>query len=716
MNKSKHIKYSVDKEGIAIVTWNVADSPVNIMNENTMAEFFLTINQAIEDNAVKGIVVASAKKDFIAGGDLKWFLNYDKSKEECFEMLMQTNNYLRKMETCGKPIVAAINGLALGGGCEVALACHYRIMSNHPKSQIGLVECSVGLFPGAGGTQRFLRMMGSQKTVEYITQSKKLTAQQALKDGIVDAVCTTEEDIILLAKNWILTKGTCEQLWDNKKFKVTGTPFGVGQVSGVSEFFSVANATAYKTTHGNLPHIKNVLSAIYYGAPCHIDRALEIEARYFVDTLFSKETKNIIRASFLFINDASKGKSKPKGYETTSFKKIGVIGAGMMGAGIAYVNAKAGLDVVLKDVSLSKAESGKDYVKAQERKKLEGGLTTEVKIEALVQKIQASDSDTDLANCDLIIEAVFENEKLKNQVTIATEKVIPEDVIYASNTSTIPISQLAKASIKADKFIGLHFFSPVEKMPLVEVIVGKETSEKTLAAAIDYVIAIRKVPIIVNDGRGFFTSRVFGKYINEGITMLTEGVPPAVIENVAKKIGMPVGPLAVSDEINLKLIVDIMSEDPNLTSHEIQLKSKLVSIIEVNGRTGKKEGKGFYDYPKDGRKAIWKEWATIYPTHTDYNEEEIGKRLLFSMVIDSYKCLDSGVIREPKDADVGSILGLGFPIHTGGVMSYIDYVGAKAFAVYSEKLQLKYGERFTLPESLKERIEKVGSGRVFYNN
>ncbi|MEZ7504572.1 3-hydroxyacyl-CoA dehydrogenase NAD-binding domain-containing protein [Flavobacterium sp. Arc2] len=713
---NKHIKYSVDSEGIAVVTWDVADSPVNIMNESTMAEFFLTINQAITDDAVKGIVIASAKKDFIAGGDLKWFLNYDKSKKECFDMLMQTNTYLRKMETCGKPVVAAINGLALGGGCEIALACHHRIMSTHSKSYIGLVECSVGLFPGAGGTQRFLRMLGPQKTIQYITQSKKLTAEQALKDGLVDEICNPEDDIVMLAKDWIRTKGTSMQPWDNKKFKVPGTPMGVGQISGVTEFFSVSNAMAYKTTHGNLPHIKNVLSAIYYGAACHIDKALEVEASYFVDTLFSKETKNIIRASFIFINDAARGKSKPKGYDRVSFKKIGVIGAGMMGAGIAYVNAKAGIDVVLKDVSVAKAESGKDYIKIQEQKKLQNGYTTEDKIDALLQKVKTSASNTDLASCDLIIEAVFENEKLKNTITVETEKVINETVIYASNTSTIPITQLAKSSSRPDKFIGLHFFSPVEKMRLVEVIVGKETCEKTLAAAMDYVIAIGKVPIIVNDGRGFFTSRVFGKFINEGITMLTEGVPPAVIENVARKIGMPVGPLAISDEINLKLMLAIMSEDSNLTPHEINLRQTLVTIIETHGRTGKKEGRGLYDYPKGEKKSIWKEWSKIYPPQASYDEEEVGKRLLFAMVIDAYKCLDSGVLQEPKDADVGSILGLGFPIHTGGVMSYIDYVGAKEFALYSAELESKYGARFKMPESLKERIKNAGNNRVFYEN
>jgi len=711
-----HIKYKVDNDGIAFVTWDVANSPVNIMNETTMPEFFTAINQAINDEKVKGIVINSAKNDFIAGGDLKWFLNYDKSRQECFEMLMETNRNLRLLETCNKPVVAAINGLALGGGCEVALACHYRIMNNNPKNKIGLVECSVGLFPGAGGTQRYLRILGPQKTIQYITQSKKLSAEQALKDGLVNGICGDGEDINALAKEWILTRGTCEQPWDHKKFKVPGTPVGIGQTSGVDEFFSVSNALAYKTTHGNLPHIKNVLSAIYYGASCHIDKALEIEARYFVDTLFSKETKNIIRSSFVFIGDAAKGKSKPKGYEVVSFKKIGVLGAGMMGAGIAYVSAKSDLDVVLKDVSIENAKRGKEYANTQEQKLLKNGLTSEEKIAALLQKIQPSNSVDDLADCDLIIEAVFENEKLKNAVTKETEAVIGTAVIYATNTSTIPISKLAEASSKSAQFIGLHFFSPVDKMPLVEIIMGKETSEKTLAAAVDFVIKIRKVPIVVNDGRGFFTSRVFGKFVNEGITMLTEGIPPAVIENVAKKIGMPVGPLAISDEVNLKLMLDIMSEDPTLTTHEISLKNTVAGIVETHHRTGKKEGKGFYDYPTNEKKSIWKGWEKIYPPQSDFDEEEVGKRMLFAMVIDAYKCLDSGVIREPKDADVGSILGLGFPIHTGGVMSYIDYIGAEAFGLYSEKLAQKYGERFKLPESLKTRIQEAGNNRVFYKN
>tara|TARA_R110002050_G_scaffold56512_3_gene127083 strand:- start:34639 stop:36780 length:2142 start_codon:yes stop_codon:yes gene_type:complete len=712
----EHIKYTVDADGIAFITWDVINSPVNIMNAVTTPTFFKLMDKALEDAAVKGIVINSAKNDFIAGGDLKWFLNYDASKKECYQMLLITHKAMRRMEVSEKPIVAAINGLALGGGCEIALACNHRIMTIHPKNKIGLVECSVGLFPGAGGTQRYLRMLGPQKAIQYITQSQKFSAEEAFKEGIVNEICTPEEDINVKAKAWILTNEKTAQPWDDKRFKVPETPVGIGQISGVTEFFSVANAMAYKNTHGNMPHIKNVLSAIYHGASCGIDNALEIEARYFVDTLFTKESKNIIRSSFIFIGDAAKGRAKPQGFEKRSYKKIGVIGAGMMGAGIAYVSAKAGLDVVLKDVSIENAEKGKNYSRGLEHKKLERGATDHNQMEVVLGKIHPSDAVNDLKDCDIIIEAVFENEKLKNKITKETEAVIRAEVIYASNTSSIPITTLAKASSKSAKFIGLHFFSPVDKMPLVEVIVGKETSDETLAAAIDYVIKIRKVPIVVTDGRGFFTSRVFSKYVNEGITMLSEGIPPAVIENSAKKIGMPVGPLAISDEINLKLMLDIMREDPTLTEHEKQLEKIVTRIIEDYGRTGKKEGVGFYTYPENAKKYVWPEWKNIFPTKKEYDEEEVGKRLLFAMVIDAYKCLDAGVIKEPKDADVGSILGLGFPIHTGGVMSYIDYIGAVEFAGYSAKLATKYGERFKVPESLKALVHKADGNRIFYKN
>ncbi|TYP99027.1 3-hydroxyacyl-CoA dehydrogenase/enoyl-CoA hydratase/3-hydroxybutyryl-CoA epimerase [Tenacibaculum adriaticum] len=712
----EHINYTIDANGIAFITWDVVNSPVNIMNAVTMPAFFSTMDKALEDDTVKGIVINSAKNDFIAGGDLKWFLNYDKSKEDCYNMLLETHKAMRRMEVSEKPIVAAMNGLALGGGLELALACNHRIMTAHPKNKTGLIECSVGLFPGAGGTQRYLRMLGPQKTIQYITQSKKFSAAQALKEGIVSEICAPEEDINTKAKEWILVNEKTQQPWDNKRFQVPGTPVGVGQLSGITEFFSVSNAMAFKNTHGNMPHIKNVLSAIYYGASCGIDNALEIEARYFTDTLFTKESKNIIRSSFIFIGDAAKGKAKPKGFEKTTYNKIGVLGAGMMGAGIAYVSAKAGLEVVLKDISKEGAEKGKSYSQIVENKKLEKGYTTQEKIDALLENIYPSADVNDLKDCDLIIEAVFENEKLKNTVTKETESVIKDEVIYASNTSSIPITTLAKASSKPDKYIGLHFFSPVDKMPLVEVIVGNETSDETLAAAIDYVIKIRKVPIVVNDGRGFFTSRVFGKFVNEGISMLSEGIPPAVIENVAKKIGMPVGPLAISDEVNLKLMLDVMGEDPTLTKHEKQLEKLIGDIIKEHGRTGKKEGAGFYEYPNGAKKYLWSEWKKIFPVKEDYDEEEVGRRLLFAMVIDAYKCIDSGVLKEPKDADVGSILGLGFPIHTGGVMSYIDYIGASEFASYSEKLATQYGERFELPKSLKELIEKAENNRVFYKN
>ncbi len=707
-----NIKHTIDEDKIAFITWDVENSSVNIMNPDTMTEFFGIMSDMIDNKEVKGIVVNSAKKDFIAGGDLKWFLQYDKSKEECFEMLHETHAAMRKMEKGGKPIVAAINGLALGGGCEIALACHHRIMNSDEKNRIGLVECSIGLFPGAGGTQRFLRMLGPQKAIMYITQSKKLTPKEAEKDGLVE-LCDPTDDINAKAKEWILSKGNSTQPWDVKGYVVPGTPVGLGQVVGVTEFFSVSNAMAYKTTHGNMPHIKNVLSAIYHGASCDMDNALEVESRYFVATLFSKETRNMIRSGFTYIQDAAKGKSKPKGFEPKTFKKVSVLGAGMMGAGIAYMTAKAGIDVVLKDVSLENAEKGKAYGEGLEKKKLSKGYTTKEKVEALLSKVKPSDSVEDLRDCDLIIEAVFENEKLKNTITKETEAVISDTAIFASNTSTIPITSLATASARPDKFIGLHFFSPVDKMPLVEIIVGEKTSDETLAAAVDFVTKIKKTPIIVNDGRGFFTSRVFGKYVNEGILMLSEGIPPAVIDNVAKKIGMPVGPLAVSDEVTLNLMLDVMSQSPELTEKEKELQSIATEIVEKHGRSSKKSGKGFYEYPEGGKKYLWPEWKNIYPQKEDYDTDEVGKRLFHAMVIDAYKCLDSGVIREPKDADVGSILGLGFPIYTGGIMSYIDYVGAKEFQEYSEKLAAKYGERFELPASLKERIKNAKNNSIF---
>lgn len=712
----QHLKYTIDTDGIAFITWDVADSSVNILNDQTLSEYFTLVDKALLDGSVKGLVVNSAKKDFIAGGDLKWFLELKQSKQECFDMLLKTHKAMRHMERSTKPVVAAINGLALGGGLEMALACNYRIMVDHPANKIGLVECSVGLFPGAGGTQRFLRFLGPQKAIEYISQSRKLSAAQALKDKLVHQLCSPEEDINALAKAWILKNPEVQQPWDNKHFVVPGTPNGIGQRSGVTEFYSISNAMAYKTTHGNMPNIKNMLSALYHGSATGIDNALEVEARYFVDTLFRKETKNTIRSSFLFIGDAAKGKARPENFEHTNFKKIGVLGAGMMGAGIAYVSAKAGLEVVLKDVSMDGAVRGKAYADQMEQLKIEKGTSTQEKSAIILDHIVPAENVDDFKDCDLIIEAVFENEALKNQVTIETEAVISPEVIFASNTSTIPISTLAKASIRSDKFIGLHFFSPVDRMSLVEVIVGKKTSDATLAAAIDFVTKIRKVPIVVNDGRGFFTSRVFGKFVNEGIAMLTEGIPPMVIENVAKKIGMPVGPLAISDEVNLKLMLDIMREDPTLTDFEKELEEKITMIVYTHKRPGKKEGQGFYEYPKGQNKFIWEKWRNIFPLVEAYNEEEIGRRLLFAMVIDAYKCLDSGVLNEAKDADIGSILGLGFPIHTGGVISYIDYIGAPEFKDYAARLAEKYGDRFQLPESLIERIEKARTHRVFYKN
>ena len=411
----KHFKYTVDNDGIAFVTWDVANSPVNVMDTAINLEFFAAAGKALEDENVKGIVINSAKRDFIVGGDLKWFLNMDISREEFFEVVMRTNKFLRRLETSGKPVVATINGLALGGGLEVALACHHRIMDNQPKSRVGLVECSVGLFPGAGGTQRYLRIMGPQKTFQYILGSTKLTAEKALKEGLIDEIAAPE-DLDKKAKEWILANPNPVQPWDVRGFQVPGTPNGIGQVPGVTEFYSFNNTMAYKQTHGNMPNIKNLLNAVYHGSSCAIDNALEVEGRYFVDTIFAEETKNVIRTGFFAIGDAAKGKVKPKGFDKKEFKKVGVLGAGMMGAGIAYQSAKSGLDVVLKDVSIEGAEKGKSYVQKAEGRKLAKGRTTQEKIDVISNRIKATDNAADLKDCDIIIEAVFENEDLKNKL------------------------------------------------------------------------------------------------------------------------------------------------------------------------------------------------------------------------------------------------------------------------------------------------------------
>ncbi|MEM7374159.1 MAG: 3-hydroxyacyl-CoA dehydrogenase NAD-binding domain-containing protein [Bacteroidota bacterium] len=709
--KNDILSYSVDQDGIALITIDMVNHPANLFNNDFFPAYFEAASAAIKDSAVKGVIVTSARRMFMAGGDLRFLARPLENPEEFFNGAMEMHRGFRELETSGKPFVAAINGTALGGGLELALTCHHRICLNHSKIKIGFPEVKVGLFPGGGGTSKAPYLMGLQNGLTYLLQGIEARPPKALKDKLIDAVVESTEELIPAAKAWILANPNPVQAWDNKKHRIPGgglmTPNGAQIMAG-----GIGNLR--KMTHGNYPGANFVMSVVYEGMQMPIDRALEVEARYFTKVLQTKEARNMIRTGFFAIGEARKGKVKPQGYDKFEVGKLGILGAGMMGAGIAYVSALSGMDVVLKDVSMEGAEKGKEYSRGLLKKRISKGRTSQEKADAVLEKITPTDDPSAVEGCDLVIEAVFENPDLKATVTKQTEAVLGEDKIYASNTSTIPITQLAKASERPENFIGLHFFSPVDKMPLVEIIVGEKTSDRTIAAGVDYVTAIRKVPIVVNDSRGFFTSRVFGTFTGEGLFLLEEGVPAAMIENITRTKGMPVGPLAVSDEVSLTLGIHVMESDPRLQEiPDMQRIYKLQKmLVEEHGRKGKKEGAGFYEYPQGGKKFLWPKLSEIFNSNPDtLDKETIAKRILHRQALESYRCLDEGVLRSAKDGDIGSILGWGFPIYTGGAISYIQYVGMKQFVAECDELRDRFGVRFTVPDSLREMAE---SGKTFY--
>ena len=535
----------------------------------------------------------------------------------------------------------------------------------------------------------------------YLLQGIEARPPKALKDGLIDAVAKNEEEMLAAAKKFILETPNPVQPWDNKKHRIPGgalwTPNGVQTMVG-------ASGNVGKLTHGNYPSAQKIIKVIHDGIQIPVDRALEIEARNFTHAVCTKEAKNMIRTGFFAIQDAAKGKARPKDEPKYEINKLGILGAGMMGAGIAYVSAKAGMDVVLKDVTVEGAEKGKAYSSMLLDKAIAKKRSTPEKKETLLAKITPTDDPNAVEGSDLIIEAVFENVELKDRVTKETEAVLGEDKVYGSNTSTIPISLLAKSSARPENFIGIHFFSPVDKMPLVEIIVGEKTEDKAIAAAVDYTVAIKKVPIVVNDSRGFFTSRCFGTFVSEGMFLLEEGVPAPMIERVATKIGMPVGPLAVHDEVSLTLSVHIFESDPSeKKAFEKRTYNLVKNLVENHQRTGKKDGAGFYDYPKGGQKKLWAGLKEIFPPKPGaIEEEEVKKRLLHRQVLESYRCLDEGVLRSTTDGDIGSILGWGFPIFTGGALSYIDYVGMDNFIEDCDRFKAAYGEHWEVPQSLRD--------------
>jgi 3-hydroxyacyl-CoA dehydrogenase/enoyl-CoA hydratase/3-hydroxybutyryl-CoA epimerase len=702
------IQYAVDPDGIALLTIDLPGMSMNVLTPELMEDLATLTEQAAADSAVKGIVLTSGKKAFIAGADIKDMVTaYDRgvTHKEAAQFSLGLNRTLRKMETCGKPVAVAINGLALGGGLEVCLACHYRVLANDTGAVLGFPEVNIGLLPGAGGTQRTPRLVGFRNAATMVLQCRNQKPEEALSIGLVHELAPVSE-VVERARRWVLETGDPEQPWDKKGFKI---PYGGLTSPGTVQTFMVGNALLAKNTKHNYPAPIAAQSAMFEGCATSFDAGLNIESQYFGSLLSGPVARNMMRTLFVNKGRADKLARRPEGFEKSRVKKLGVLGAGMMGAGIAYVSAKAGMEVVLLDTSLENAERGKSYSEGLLKKAIERGRSTEEKAATLLGLIKPTTNYHDLHGCDLVIEAVFESRTLKADVTAKTEAVIPETSVFASNTSTLPISGLAEASERPGQFIGLHFFSPVDKMPLVEIILGKETNEETIARGMDYIQQIRKTPIVVNDSRGFYTSRVFSTFTSEGIMMLSEGVKPALIENAAKMAGMPVGPLAVTDEVTLELAYKIGRETAAALGQDYPSDASQEAVrkmVEDLDRKGKRFGKGFYDYPEGATKHLWPDLAEHFPVSDEPADiNELKKRLLTIQALESARCFEEGVLTHPEDGDIGSIFGWGFPPYTGGTLSYIDTLGIREFVAECDRMTGTYGKRFTVSQWLRERAE-----------
>ncbi|WDI31333.1 3-hydroxyacyl-CoA dehydrogenase NAD-binding domain-containing protein [Hyphococcus flavus] len=720
----KTIKVETDNDGIALVTIDLPGKSMNVWDADLIEDFAKWVDTFVADDTVKGAVITSSKPTgFLAGADLNMLGGMGGSApstpKEQFEAAFGLNRMLRKLETGGhaakdllkgnahaKPVAAAVNGLALGGGLELVLACHHRVVADNPKIQLGVPEVQVGLLPGGGGTQRLPRLAGLQNAAMMATQGKPLDPNTAKGQGIIQEVVPAD-DVVAKAKEWVKANPKVTQPWDKKGFKFPGG--GGAMDPRAVQFFIGSNAMAQKSTQHNYPAVQYILSCLYEGSIVPIDTALRIESKYFVKLMTSDQTRNMIRTLFINKQAAEKGEQRPKDVPPTELKKVGVLGAGMMGAGIAYVTAKGGMEVVLLDRDLEYAEKGKAYSQGIVEKGVSRGKVTKEKGEELLARITPTTDYSDLKDVDMIIEAVFEDPDIKADVIKKTEAVIGSDVIFASNTSTLPITGLAKHSERPDQFIGIHFFSPVDKMPLVEIIPGEKSGDKSLAAALDYVRMIKKTPIVVKDTRGFYTNRVVPPYINESMLLVTEGVNPALIENAAKQLGMPVGPLALCDETSQELGLRIARATAKETGQDpsgepvFQL---LETFVDKLGRKGRKSGGGFYEYPEGGKKHLWKGLSEYYPLAKNQpSVDEVLDRLLYAQLIPAAQCYEEGVVHDPQSADLGAIFGWGFAPWTGGPMSHIDTIGLEAFVRKAESLAQKHGSRFNPPKKFREMAE-----------
>lgn len=714
-----HFKFEVDGDGIVLITFDSPNVSMNVLSAGVMAELGQIIARIQGEDAIKGAVITSGKSAFCAGADLTELgagmadlkgLPEDEAKQKLFDIAYRLNASLRALETCGKPIAAAINGLALGGGFEVTLACHYRVMASDTGAKLGLPESLVGVLPGGGGTQRLPRLIGVMNAAPVMLQGKQFDAETAKAQGVVHEIAPVAE---IVEKAKVLVKANplgSKQPWDQDNFKIPG---GAPYHPQGMQVFGAASPMLLKETYGNYPAQRYILSCVYEGLQLPMDAALRIESRYFTKLLMRPESRNMIRSLFLSKQALEKGGRRPAGQSKSDIRKIAVIGAGFMGAGVALVSAQAGIEVVLIDRDQEGADKGKQHVLDHFAKGVQRGKLSEAKAKAMGDLVTATTDYAHLKNVDLVVEAVFENSELKHQITKAAEEHLPKDAIFGSNTSTIPITSLAKASSRPENFIGIHFFSPVDKMMLVELIVGEKTGDAAVSRAIDFVSKIKKTPIVVSDTRGFYANRCVMRFIEQGMYMLTEGVKPALIENGAKMAGMPVGPLSLQDEVAIDLGYKVLQQTKKDLGDKFEdtPNARVIEKMYELGRYGRKNAKGFYVY--DGKsKRLWDELGQFAPNGAVLSDdqqpsvEEIRDRILYAQALEAARTMEEGIVADPREADVGSILGWGFAPYTGGVLSFIDTVGAAAFVKRADELKAKYGKPFEAPQLLRDMAAK----------
>jgi 3-hydroxyacyl-CoA dehydrogenase/enoyl-CoA hydratase/3-hydroxybutyryl-CoA epimerase len=716
-----------DADGVATITWDTQGKSMNVMTLEGWVDLEALIDQALTDDAIKGVILTSGKPGSFAGGmDLKVIAKMkemagDNPAKGLFDGIMNAHRIMRKIERAGmdpktnkggKPIACALPGTALGIGLEIPLSCHRIFAADNPKAKIGLPEIMVGIFPGAGGTTRLVRKMGAMTASPFLLEGKLSDPKKAKVAGIVDEVVPAE-DLLSAAKDWVLNAKDADIIkpWDQKGYKMPG-----GAPYSPSGFMTYVGASAmvHGKTKGVYPAAKALLSAVYEGALVPFDTALKVEARWFTNVLMNPSSSAMINSLFVNKEALEKGANRPDVADET-VRKVGVLGAGMMGAGIAYVSAKAGIEVVLIDNSQDAADRGKSYSTGILDKGISRRKVTEEQKEALLARITATTDYAALEGCDLIVEAVFEDPAVKAEVTAKAEAVIPADAIFATNTSTLPISGLAKASSRPEQFIGIHFFSPVDKMLLVEIIKGKQTGERAVAKALDYVRQIRKTPIVVNDARFFYANRCIIPYINEGIRMVKEGVSPVLIENAAKLVGMPLGPLQLVDETSIDLGVKIAKATKAAMgdAYPDAAVDDVLFWMADEGRLGRKSNSGFYAYDDAGkRQGLWDGLAAKYPVAEDQPDLiEVQHRLLFAQVLEAVRALEEGVLEDIREGDVGAILGWGFAPWSGGPFSWLDILGTPYAAERCDQLTETYGDRFATPDLLREM---AGKGQSFY--